>query len=101
MTILEVTRSELVQVIERRTAIDGRMETVWPGLGLVRSDVPTPRVSLMLEPGLFVVAQGRKRAYLGQEVFTYDPLHYLVSSVPLPIESEIVEASPDRPYLAL
>jgi AraC-like DNA-binding protein len=47
------------------------------------------------------VAQGRKRAYLGSEVFTYDPLHYLVAAVPLPIETEIVRACPDQPYLAL
>jgi AraC-like DNA-binding protein len=54
-----------------------------------------------LEPCVIIVAQGRKQAYLGSEAFTYDPLHYLVVAVPLPMESEVVEASPDRPYLAL
>jgi AraC-like DNA-binding protein len=110
MTILEsrVTaqataqaRPELARLIERRAVADGRLESDWPGLGLVRTDRPTPRASVVVEPCLFVVAQGRKRAYLGNEVFTYDPLHYLAVAVPLPIESEVVEACPDRPYLAL
>jgi AraC-like DNA-binding protein len=47
------------------------------------------------------VVQGRKRAVLGNDVFVYDALNYLVASVTLPALSHIIEATPDTPYLCL
>lgn len=94
-------RLELARVIARAVPGNGLRATAWPGLDLVRHDLPHPRSPVVQEPCLCVVAQGRKRAYLGGEVFTYDPLHYLVVAVPLPLETEVVAASPDRPYLSL
>lgn len=73
----------------------------WPGLEILRADHPHERTPVVYQPCICVVAQGRKRAHLGGEAFDYDPLHYLVLSVPLPIEGEIVEASRERPFLAL
>lgn len=94
-------RQELAAVIERQATAGAYQATIWPGLAIVRADHPTARAGGIQEACLFVVAQGRKRVFLGSESYTYDPLHYLVVSVPLPIESEVVEASPERPYLAL
>jgi AraC-like DNA-binding protein len=91
----------LARALARRAPAAGRHETGWPGLVVMREDHPNARVSGVLEPCVFIVAQGRKRAYLGSETFNYDPLHYLVVAVPLPIESQVVEASPDQPYLSL
>jgi AraC-like DNA-binding protein len=110
MTILEPytsapangpARPEFARLIEQRAPVNGRQSTAWPGLEIVREDHPIARTPVVYEPCLCVIAQGCKRAYLGNEAFTYDPLHYLVVAVPLPIESEVVEASPDQPYLAL
>jgi AraC-like DNA-binding protein len=47
------------------------------------------------------VVQGRKRALLNDEVFHYDALNYLVVSVTLPAMGQVLEASPERPYLSL
>ncbi|HEV8333340.1 MAG TPA: AraC family transcriptional regulator N-terminal domain-containing protein [Steroidobacteraceae bacterium] len=33
--------------------------------------------------------------------FVYDPLHYLAVSVTLPAHGDVVDASPDKPYLCL
>lgn len=38
---------------------------------------------------------------LGGDVLRYDPEHFLLVSVSLPLTSQILEASPERPYLAL
>jgi len=38
---------------------------------------------------------------LGEEVYVYDAKSYLVSSVELPIVAQIIEASPEAPYLGL
>ena len=57
-----------------------------------------PRTPVVYQPKIVVVGQGRKRGYLGDEVYVYDPFNYLVLSVPLPAECEW-EASPEEPLL--
>lgn len=38
---------------------------------------------------------------LGEEVFKYDPGHYLLFTVDLPLIFQIEKATPDEPYLGL
>jgi AraC-like DNA-binding protein len=52
------------------------------------------------DPGIIIIGQGRKRGYLGDQVYTYDAHNYLVLSVPLPLECE-TEASPEEPLLGM
>jgi hypothetical protein len=47
------------------------------------------------------MAQGRKRVDLGPTTFLYGPSRYLLTSVDLPIVSQIVEASEKTPCLAM
>ncbi|HVG18187.1 MAG TPA: AraC family transcriptional regulator, partial [Blastocatellia bacterium] len=42
--------------------------------------------------------QGGKRVLLGEEVFWYDPGHYLIFTVDLPVVFQVEEASEERPY---
>jgi AraC-like DNA-binding protein len=49
---------------------------------------------------IYIVGQGRKIGYLGDDVIRYDPDNYLVLSVPLPLQCEWM-ASPDEPLLAV
>ena len=67
-------------------------DTAVPGLILSRSPVPTAPMSAIYHPLLCVVAQGRKRVFLGGEEFPYDPDTYLVTSVDLPVVGQVVEA---------
>lgn len=53
----------------------------------------------MYQPAFCVVAQGCKQALLGEEVFRYDPGHYLIYTVDLPLTFQVEEASKERPYL--
>jgi AraC-like DNA-binding protein len=48
-----------------------------------------------------MIAQGAKTVTLGGDVFRYDPAHYLITTVGVPMTAQVVEASPDRPYLSL
>jgi AraC-like DNA-binding protein len=50
---------------------------------------------------VIVVAQGSKRVDLGQTTFTYNQSRFLLTSIDLPIVSQIVEASEAKPLLAL
>ncbi len=59
-----------------------------------------PRTPIAYDPGIFIIAQGRKTAYFGSKKIVYDANHYLVLSVPLPFECE-TEGSPEEPLLAV
>jgi AraC-like DNA-binding protein len=50
---------------------------------------------------VIVVAQGSKRVDLGKTTFIYDRSRFLLTSVDLPIVSQVVEASQTKPMLAL
>ncbi len=66
----------------------------------MRSSSPRVRTPVSYDPSIVIIAQGRKRGYLGAEAFTYDANHFLVLSVPLPFECETL-ASPDGPMLGI
>lgn len=80
---------------------DGANPTAVHGLSIFRQSAPTAPTSAVYERSLFLVVQGRKQARVGDDTFVYDPENYLAVSVPLPVLSEILEASPERPFLSL
>lgn len=96
---MQSNREELVERMARAIAEDRILE-VFPGLFLGRSSQPTERAHSVFKPAFCVIAQGSKHVLLGEEVFRYDPGHYLISTVDLPIISHVVEASIERPYLS-
>jgi AraC-like DNA-binding protein len=59
------------------------------------------RLPMLYKPSLCMVVQGSKQATLEGQRYRYDPGHYLVVGVPLPVQAEILEASPERPFLSL
>jgi len=91
----------LVSLLDRLAPAVGTNATAMPEVEVTRATEPRLRAPVVTQPCICIVAQGSKRAYHGGEVYCYDPYHYLVLSVPLPIEGQIVEASPEKPYLAL
>jgi hypothetical protein len=52
-------------------------------------------------PTLAIVAQGSKQIMLGDEPFTYDPSHYLVVSIDLPVSGRVTAASKSTPFLGM
>ena len=48
-----------------------------------------------------MVLQGRKRVELGRTTFFYDQSQFLLTSVDLPVISQVVEASEEAPYLCM
>ena len=68
------------------------------GVYVMRTDRPAPARPMVYEPGVCVLAGGRKVARLGDKRFAYDPDNFLVLSVPLPLECEVF-ASADDPVV--
>jgi AraC-like DNA-binding protein len=78
-----------------------RWTTPIPRVGLMRAEAPTEPASVIYEPVVCFAAQGRKRLMLADRAYAYDPAHYLVVSVDLPVIATITEASVRAPYLAM
>jgi AraC-like DNA-binding protein len=92
---------ELSARVARLAPCDGTRQTALTSLALNRGSVPTMCMPTVYQPCLSIVVQGRKRALLNGEVFNYDALNYLVVSVTLPVLGQVVEATPENPYLSL
>jgi AraC-like DNA-binding protein len=86
-------RARIVAAAGREHAVDGLL------LSIV--DAPTPPMSSLATPTFALVAQGRKRLAVGDQVFEYGAGDYLVVSVDLPVTGHFVEASKDQPCLGV
>ncbi|HLM97703.1 MAG TPA: AraC family transcriptional regulator [Bryobacteraceae bacterium] len=94
-------RAELAHKIALFIGSAENRATEIPGLSLRRRTAPTAPCSTTYEPGVTVIAQGRKRVELGRNIFIYDASRFLLTSVDLPVVSRVIEASEKMPCLAL
>jgi AraC-like DNA-binding protein len=78
-----------------------QVTTAISGLTLHRFEAPTEPASCMIPPSICVVGQGAKRVILGEEMYVYDSKNFLLSSMELPVIAQIVEATPEKPFLGL
>src|SRR5437667_12794100 len=95
------SRTELARKIASFMGSAENRATDIPGLTLHRRIAPTAPCSGTYEPGVTVIAQGRKRVDLGRTTFIFGESRYLLTSVDLPIVSQIIEASEEAPCLAM
>jgi AraC-like DNA-binding protein len=91
-------RKLLAHLLNEVAVHEGVHQTLVEGVRVARHSEPRPRTPVVYEPMIVIVGQGRKRGYLGDEVYVYDAFKYLVLSVPLPVECQW-EASPEEPLL--
>ena len=99
---LEAPRRHLAGLLERLTrGVEGSVQTAVAGLCLHRIMQPGLPKPAMQSPALGVIAQGSKRVFCGGDEYEYDPLHYMVTSVEVPIVAQVTVASPTQPYLGL
>jgi AraC-like DNA-binding protein len=94
-------QKELAGHIERFCYDDGVHSTAISSLHFIRASHKSEPIHSIHEPALCIVAQGTKLVMLAQDGYQYDPAHYLVVSVNLPISGEIIQATSESPYLCL
>jgi AraC-like DNA-binding protein len=92
-------RTELAHKIASFVGSAEKLITNIPGLMLSRRTAPTAPTSVAFEPSLAVVAQGRKRIDLGRTTFIFDQSRFLLTSLDLPVISQVIEARNEVPYL--
>lgn len=99
--MIEAKVAELATLIERSTGWDGMHTTAIAPLYLFRASQPTEPFAAVYEPALCLIARGRKQVLLADETYVYDPAHFLLVSVDLPLVGQVIEASPENPYLSV
>jgi AraC-like DNA-binding protein len=97
----EAIRKELARQIAAHTPLLGENRTAVGRLSLYRRTRPTACLLAKYEPSITVFVQGRKRVNLGGTVYLCDELSFLLSSIDVPAESQIVEASEHTPMLSM
>jgi AraC-like DNA-binding protein len=99
-TVLEARR-ELARRIASITGAAGEHVTAVPGVVLYHRDEPTPCYRASYEPSLSIFVQGRKHVILGETEYVCDSSSFLLSSIDVPAQSQIVEASGKTPLLVM
>jgi len=94
-------RAELARKIAAHSPSADDRSTAIPGLALFRRTTPSPCNNVTYEPSLSVFAQGRKRVELGGVSYLCDASSFLLTSIDVPVRSQIVEASEKTPMLCM
>jgi AraC-like DNA-binding protein len=79
----------------------GENTTAVPGLALYRRAEPTACYLTTYEPSLTVFVQGRKRVNLGGIEYLCDGSTFLLTSIDVPVEGQILEATERIPLLSM
>jgi AraC-like DNA-binding protein len=94
-------RRELAQRIATITGKAGEHSTAIPELILYHRDAPRPCYRATYEPSLSIFVQGQKHVLLGGTEYVCDSSSFLLSSIDVPAQSQIVKASERSPLLVM
>src|SRR5579863_8832293 len=94
-------RTELARRVAARAVAEGDALTDISGLRLYRRSVPTACTSATYEPSLVLFLQGQKRINVGKTVYVCDGSNFLLTSVDLPVVSQVIAATEKEPLLGL
>lgn len=95
------TLDKLLDVTESHARVDGFNETAIPFLKLNRSTKANEKVPSVFKPSLCVIVQGSKDVILAEDIYTYTPGEFIVTTVDLPVTGQVTLASPKKPYLCV
>ena len=98
---VQEARRTLARRIAAITATAGEHVTAIPEVVLYHRDEPTPCYRASYEPSLSIFVQGRKHIILGETEYVCDSSSFLLSSIDVPAQSQIVEASERMPLLVM
>lgn len=79
---------------------DEPVKTNIPGVTVFKSISCTPRQPFLYEPTVCFLLQGKKNISFGEDLLAYDADNYLVISVVVPMEAEVL-ATPEKPVTGI
>lgn len=90
----------LAALVEQHTPQEGISITGIENLGTFKASTTHIRMPSYYDPAIVIVGQGKKRCYIGNRSYEYGAGNYLILFLPMSLDVEIIEASPDKPFLA-
>ncbi len=90
---------KLRSLVEQHAPQDGVNFTAIESLGTYKAATTKSKTQAVDYPAIVIVVQGRKTCYVGGQEYDYHAGNVLAMFYPMPVESEIVEASPEVPFL--
>ncbi|MDE3188657.1 MAG: AraC family transcriptional regulator [Acidobacteriota bacterium] len=94
-------RVDLAAIIAAHAPSPGENATAVPDLTLFRQTAATACYLASVEPSISLFVQGKKRINIGRVEYLCDETSFLVASIDVPVQSQIVEASEAVPQLAM
>lgn len=94
-------QDEIAALISRHAPRTGDYTTAIGNLSFHRQSSVTESLFHAARPSVAIIAQGAKDVTLGTETFHYSRMQYLLTSVDLPVQVRVVEASVDKPHLCV
>ncbi len=99
--ILNALRATMVDGIGRWTVGNSDSPTAISSLSFFRREAPMPPTICLVAASIVLVVQGEKQMLVAGEAYPYDVNRFLITSLDLPANSQIVSASPEKPCLGL
>ena len=96
-----ILQSEIEKVIDALCPGDGTYPTPVPGIYCLKFSEPEKPAKRRWRASLGLVLQGSKKIVLGREVYRLEANHYTATPLALPVISNVISASPRKPFLAL
>jgi AraC-like DNA-binding protein len=101
MTLSFNPYQEIASIAARHANADGEYQTAIEGLAISRRSSPSNPCHGSYRPCVAMVIQGSKCVQLGTDLINYGAGDYLLTSLDLPVEWRVLEASPETPHLCL
>ncbi|KAA3655961.1 MAG: AraC family transcriptional regulator [Chloroflexi bacterium] len=99
MTYSEEKMAMFVALLEKHTPEEGLNVTAVPDLITYRNSSTLEKCASVYEQGIVILGQGKKYCYVDGQKYDYSVGNYLSLYLPMPIDVEVIDASPERPLL--
>ncbi len=92
---------QLNDLMRKHSPEEGYNPSSIKGFGIYKSVLPNGKIPALYEPLICLIGQGEKKCHVGDKTYHYKGGDFLISSLPVPVELEIVSASMEKPMLTV
>lgn len=101
MTYQNVLFEALLNHLERYGSQEGINTTSLDNMIVIRESESHAKIRALYDPFLVIAGKGRKNCYVGEQKYEYGTGRGLAVLLPMPVQTEIIGATPDEPFLAV
>lgn len=99
MTYQRAEFDKFVRLVEQNAPQEGPNYASLEGVGAFKASANQSRTPMIDLPAIWVVARGKKLCYLEDQSYKFSAGNVVVMFFPMAVEYEILDASPQAPYL--